>query len=47
MQMDRDQMNDAVRMQHEIDMQQRDHKADIIKLAMQVQATKKREGSGK
>ena len=47
MQMDRDQMNDAVRMQHEIDMQQRDHKADVIKLAMQVQAAKKREGSGK
>lgn len=41
MQMDRDQMNDAVRMQHEMDMQQRDHKADILKLAMQVQAKKK------
>lgn len=47
MQVDRDQMNDAVRMQHEIDMQQRDHQADIIKLAMQVQATKKREGGKK
>lgn len=44
MQVDRDQMNDAVRMQHEIDMQQRDHKADILKLAMQVQAQKKRDG---
>ena len=43
MQMDRDQMNDAVRMQHEIDMQTRDHKADILKLAMQVQAQRKRE----
>lgn len=45
MQMDRDQMNDAVRMQHEMDMQQRDHKTDILKLAMQVQASKKREGA--
>jgi hypothetical protein len=44
MDLDRDQMNDAVRMQHERDMQQRDHQADIIKLAMQVQAQKKREG---
>lgn len=44
MRVDRDQMNDAVRMQHEIDMQQRDHQSDIIKLAMQVQAQKKREG---
>jgi hypothetical protein len=43
MQMDRDQMNDAVRMQHERDMQQQDHKADILKLAMQVQAQKKRD----
>jgi len=45
MQMDRDQMNDAVRMQHEMDMQHRDHQTDILKLAMQVQATKKREGA--
>jgi hypothetical protein len=43
MRMDREQMNDTVRMQHEIDMQQRDHKSDIIKLAMQVR-NKKREG---
>lgn len=43
MRMDRDQMNDTVRMQHEIDMQQRDHSSDIIKLAMQVR-NKKREG---
>ena len=43
MDMDRDQMNDAVRMQHERDMQQQDHKADILKLAMQVQAKGKRE----
>ncbi|MEY4951647.1 MAG: hypothetical protein RL299_71, partial [Pseudomonadota bacterium] len=42
MQVDRDRMNDAVRMQHEQDMQQRDHKADIIKLAMQVQAQKRK-----
>ena len=43
MRVDRDQMNDTVRMQHEIDMQQRDHSSDIIKLAMQVR-NKKREG---
>ena len=43
MDMDRDQMNDAVRMQHERDMQQRDHQTDILKLAMQVQAKGKRE----
>jgi hypothetical protein len=43
MRMDRDQMNDAVRMQHEIDMQQRQHSSDVIKLAMQVR-NKKREG---
>jgi hypothetical protein len=41
MDMDRDQMNDAVRMQHEKDMQQRDHAADAVKLAMQVQRGKK------
>jgi len=41
MDMDRDQMNDAVRMQHERDMQQRDHAADAVKLAMQVQRSKK------
>jgi hypothetical protein len=40
MDMDRDQMNDAVRMQHEKDMQQRDHAADAVKLAMQVQSQK-------
>ena len=44
MDLDRDQMNDAVRMQHERDMQQRDHQADILKLAMQVQSQSKREG---
>ncbi|UOF80304.1 head to tail connecting protein [Caudoviricetes sp.] len=43
MRMDRDQMNDAVRMQHEKDMQLRDHHSDILKLAMQVQAQKKRD----
>jgi len=43
MDLDRDQMNDAVRMQHERDMQQRDHHTDILKLAMQVQAQKKRD----
>ena len=43
MRADRDQMNDALRMQHERDMQQRDHSSDIIKLAMQVK-NKKREG---
>ena len=43
MRVDRDQMNDAVRMQHEIDMQQRQHSSDVIKLAMQVR-NKKREG---
>ena len=42
MDLDRDQMNDAVRMQHERDMQQRDHHTDILKLAMQVQAQKGR-----
>jgi len=42
MRVDRDQMNDAVRMQHEIDMQQRQHSSDVIKLAMQVR-NKKRE----
>jgi hypothetical protein len=42
MDLDRDQMNDAVRMQHERDMQQRDHQTDILKLAMQVQAQKGR-----
>jgi hypothetical protein len=42
MDLDRDQMNDAVRMQHERDMQMRDHQTDILKLAMQVQAQKGR-----
>lgn len=36
MRMDREQMNDAVRMQHERDMQERDHAADAVKLAMQL-----------
>ena len=43
MRADRDAMNDAVRMQHEIDMQNFQHKSDIVKLALQVNA-KKREG---
>ena len=43
MRMDRDQMNDTIRMQHELDMQTRDHHADILKLAMQVKAAKKRD----
>lgn len=43
MDIDRDRMNDAVRMQHERDMQQQDHKTDILKLAMQVQAKGKRD----
>ena len=38
MDMDRDQMNDAVRMQHERDMQSRDHAQEAVKLAMQVQS---------
>jgi hypothetical protein len=38
MDMDRDQMNDAVRMQHERDMQQRDHAQDAVKLAAQIQS---------
>jgi len=38
MEIDRDQMNDAVRMQHERDMQQRDHAQDAIKLAAQIQS---------
>jgi hypothetical protein len=38
MDMDRDQMNDAVRMQHERDMQQRDHAQEAVKLAMQVRS---------
>ncbi len=36
MRIDREQMNDAVRMQHERDMQERDHAADAVKLAMQL-----------
>lgn len=36
MRMDREQMNDAVRMQHERDMQERDHAANAVKLAMQL-----------
>jgi hypothetical protein len=38
MRMDRESMTDAVRMQHERDMQDRDHAADAVKLAMQVQS---------
>lgn len=41
MRTDRDQMNDAVRMQHEIDMQNREHQSDILKLAMQVRNKKR------
>jgi hypothetical protein len=41
MKMDRDSMNDAVRMQHEKDMQQQQHALDAVKLAMQVQRGKK------
>ncbi len=41
MRVDRDRMSDAVRMQHEIDMQQVEHNADIVRLAMQVQAKKR------
>jgi hypothetical protein len=37
MRMDRDDMNDAVRMQHEKDMQQQQHVQDALRLAMQVQ----------
>ena len=40
MDMDRDQMNDAVRMQHERDMQSQQHAMDAVKLAMQVQSQK-------
>lgn len=40
MRMDQDQMNDQVRMQHELDMQTRDHQTDILKLAMQVQSNR-------
>jgi hypothetical protein len=43
MDMDRDQMNDAVKMRHEMDMKMFDHKSDILKLAMQVK-NKKRDG---
>lgn len=38
MRLDRDQMNDAVRMQHEKDMQQQQHLNDTIKLAAQIQS---------
>ena len=38
MDMDRDQMNDAVRMQHERDMQAQQHSMDAVKLAMQVES---------
>jgi hypothetical protein len=37
---DRDGMNDAVRMQHERDMQDQEHRNEIVKLAMQVQTQK-------
>lgn len=38
MRLDRDDMNNAVRMQHERDMQAQQHAQDAIKLAMQVQS---------
>jgi hypothetical protein len=38
MRMDRDQLNDQVRMQHERDMQQQQHVQDALKLAAQVQS---------
>ena len=38
MDMDRDQMNDAVRMQHERDMQQRDHAQEAVRLAAQIES---------
>lgn len=38
MKMDRDSMNDAVRMQHEKDMQQQQHAIDAVKLATQIQS---------
>jgi hypothetical protein len=38
MDMDRDQMNDAARMQHERDMQQRDHAQEAVKLAAQIES---------
>lgn len=40
MKMDRDSMNDAVRMQHEKDMQAQQHALDAVRLAMQVQSQK-------
>jgi hypothetical protein len=40
MRMDRDQMNDIMRMEHEKMLQDQDHKSELIKLAMQVQAQK-------
>jgi hypothetical protein len=40
MRMDQDQMNDQIRMQHELDLQTRDHQTDILKLAMQVQSNR-------
>ena len=42
MRMDRDSMNDAVRMQHEKDMQSQQHALDAVRLAMQVQSQKGR-----
>lgn len=41
MRMDRDDMNDAVRMQHERDMQAQQHAQDAIKLAAQIQSQHK------
>mgnify|MGYP000087713710 CR=1 FL=1 len=38
MDMDRDQMNDAIRMQHERDMQNQQHAVDAVKLAAQIQS---------
>ena len=42
MRLDRDDMNNAVRMQHEKDMQSQQHALDAVRLAMQVQSQKGR-----
>ena len=42
MRLDRDDMNNAVRMQHEKDMQSQQHALDAVRLAMQVQSLKGR-----
>jgi hypothetical protein len=41
MRLDRDDMNDEVRMQHERDMQQQQHIHDAMKLAMQIKGQRK------